>query len=639
MKKLILIAFLLFYTLAAAQKQNALDVFEEGQKLFSKRNYYQSAELFKQAIQLNPYFKEAYAAAGNAYFEMENYQEARKYFEKAYFYEPDNISYMLKLSLIKMKTAGSPKEYLGAEYYLLKAYKKEPRNPEVLIAYGDYYFYQEKESLALEYYEKARRSKEDFLVYLKLSQIYQKWGNDEKAYDMLLRAETLNSTSYLVTFEIGQFFWNKKQYYDAKKYFDLTLKFYPEFREGLYKIIQFHIVQNDFAEAIIKINELLKLDPENPILYYNMGLCYNGLNRFEEAIQILLEGQKYDFGDELLRLKAEEIAVKNLPLGHPIRQELSIPYLSLALNAYEKNQIDHAFLFYKRGLRINPLSVPIRSKLAELFREKTWIELFLKTLETGLFIEPKNQTLKDLTVLNQKYFWETLSYEKKIKQYENSAFLPVVLVNQVISTPASRHFGAEGELKEILLEALTNTFSLNIKEITSEADFSKTGKKGQLLLRLKVNENNEKIELSAELTALSTGNIFKKYFVRRYGNNRIVEAMLYLAANLSEDIIPFGKIIKIDDDIALINIGKLQKIKVKDRFIILKNRDIIDDYFSNTPFRKQLVVGEAEVLRVDEQIAEVRLYKSHKVVFDMINVNDMVMVKKEEVDKKEEKKP
>ena len=260
--------------------------------------------------------------------------------------------------------------------------------------------------------------------------IFLKWGQTEKGRDFLIKAENLNSMDYRVTFELGKFYLDQKDMEMAQKYLELTLKFYPEFQEGLLKTVEFYIAKEDYSSAIRKINELLKLDSENPQLYYYMGVCFEKLGQFEEAIRFLKSGRQYDFSNEPLRIKAEEIAVKNLPLGHSIRKELSEFYLQHAREFYKKKQNLQAVLFYKRGLRVNPLSVETRTELAQMYREKGWIDLYLRTLKAGLFTNPENQELKDLFELNQRFLWETLSFEKKRDQYQNPAF-PGDLFNAV----------------------------------------------------------------------------------------------------------------------------------------------------------------------------------------------------------------
>lgn len=633
--KLKLIFFLFIGIFAFAENENAIDYYKAGQEAFSKKDYYKAADLFKQALIKNPYYREAFAGAGNAYFEMGNFLESRKFYEKALFYEPENIDFILKMALIKIKSSSDPKEILGAEYYLLKAFKKEPRNSKVLMVYGDYFYEQGHFEKAREFYDKAKRSDNNFLAYLKLASIYKRWKNYEKAYDLLMQAENINSTDYRVTFDLGKFYLERKRYEEARKYLELTLKFYPQFKEGLSKLIEFYITQEKYAEAIQRNNELLELDPENPILYYHMAICYERLRQYEQAIEFLMDGQKYDFSDEVLIIKAEEIAVKHLPLGHQVRKRLSEPYMEKGNIAYRKNQVEQAIVSYKRGLRINPLSVEMRKKLAKVYIEKGWVDLYVRTLKAGLFVEKDNLDLKDQISLYDRFLWETISYEKKIDQYKNPAYYPTVYLSHVMTDAENRHISFKDEIKEIILEAAHNTYSVNIKE--GHSDILKLSKKGNLLLRVKFYEDERKVELEGELIALSTGNIFKKYFIRRYGNQRLMNAAVYLAKQVSKDVVPFGKIISVDDDLAVINIGKLQHIKVKDRFVILNSRNVIDEYYSGNSFKKQWVIGEAEVVKVDEQLALVKLEKSRSVVFNMININDIVITKKPE-EKKEGKK-
>ena len=609
---------------------SARDYHQSASKALGAMDCYLAADLFKKALQLNPYYKDALSGAGEAYFCMGNFQEARKYFDQALTFEPKNISFLLRLADIKMQLSNSPKESLGAEFYLRQAYELAPRDSRVLMAYGDYQLKLGKNEVALAYYDKAKRSDDNFLAYLKIADIYRRWKNYEKALENLLKAENLNSMDYRTNFALGNFFLETKKFDEAKRYYELTLKFYPQFREGLYKIIQFYILQDDFPQAMIKINELLKLEPENPLLYYHMALCYENLRRHDDAIRFLQQGQQYDFSDEILRLKAEEIAVKHLPLGHRLRKTLAAPYLKKGTIAYTKNQTQHAILYLKRGLRINPLSIPTRQKLATIYREKGWIDLFLRTLEAGLFSDQKNQHIKDQIALNKKFLWNTLAYEKKMDQYKLAEPLPTLFVSNILSDQDNRHFLFEPQMRELLLQSLYNTHSVFVKELEA-GDRQSLAKKGQLLLRVHYYEDERKFEISAELVALATGNIFRNFSVRRYGNDRVIEGILQLSKEISEAVMPFGKILDITDDTALINLGERHRVKLKDRFYILKSKAVIDDYFSGGLLKSHQIIGEAEVTRLDENMAQVQLFKSHQVVFNLINLNDIIMVKKDAV--------
>ena len=279
------------------------------------------------------------------------------------------------------------------------------------------------------------------------------------------------------------------------------------------------------------------------------------------------------------------------------------------------------------------MSLSIRKRLAKIFRERGWIDLYLKTLKTGLFINKKSVVLKDLISLNKRFYWKTLSYERKINQYEAPSFYPVIYIADVIEDIDNVHYFFHPDFKELMIEGLINTFKVNVKEI-KQNQISRISKKNRLLLRLRFYENQRKVEIQAELVNLKSGNIFKTYTIRQYGNRKLLKAVIALSSKIAKDVIPFGKILSIDDDQAIINLGKLQNVKKNDRFFILKNQVVIDQFFSGSMFKKPQVIGEAVVLRVDEKIALVRLHKNRRVVFDLINVNDIVMVKKTDVKKK-----
>jgi len=630
--RLFISSFILFFVTLVSFAESALDYYEKGSKLLNSYKCYEASIYFNKAIKANPYYKEAYALAGDSYFCLENYIEAEKYYQKALFFEPENTNYMLRLAKIKISVARNPKEVLGAEYYIYKAYKINPRDKDVLRTYGDYYFKLGKFREALDYYEKVIKGGEDYLTYLNIANIYIKWKEYEKAYKYLIEAESIKSDDYRVTFALANYFIEVKEYDKAVTYIELTLKIFPDFKEGLRKAIYFYIQREEYSSAINKINYMLKLE-SSAIYYYYLGVAYIGLGRNEDAIRFFMDGIEKDYSDEIIRLKLDELVVKKMPLGYELRKKLGKYYFEKAQNSYKKGEYYKTVLLLKRGLRVDPLSLEIRKYLANLFREKSLLNLFIDTLKSGLFVKFDQET-KDLIELNKRFLWEKLSYKNSINQYEIN-FYPEVLVSEVLEEENNKHLFVASDIKDLLISGLFNTYSVNVKPIEKN-EVDSLEKTNRLLLRLRFIEGDNYIEIISELINLYSGNIYKSYTVRKYGNDRLINAIIELCESIKRDVKPFGKIIKIDDDEAIISLGMLQGVKKGDKFKIYNMPNVVDFFYSGNPFNQPEVIGNAEVLEVDEMICKVRLFRSSTVVFNMINLNNIAVYKDD--DEKDKKK-
>ena len=80
----------------------------------------------------------------------------------------------------------------------------------------------------------------------------------------------------------------------------------------------------------------------------------------------------------------------------------------------------------------------------------------------------------------------------------------------------------------------------------------------------------------------------------------------------------------------------LQGVKKGDKFKIYNMPNVVDFFYSGNPFNQPEVIGNAEVLEVDEMICKVRLFRSSTVVFNMINLNNIAVYKDD--DEKDKKK-
>jgi len=53
----------------------------------------------------------------------------------------------------------------------------------------------------------------------------------------------------------------------------------------LIEIAKFHFVHNEYRKALEFYEKALKLDPQNPQIFYNMGIAYESLNDLRNAKQ------------------------------------------------------------------------------------------------------------------------------------------------------------------------------------------------------------------------------------------------------------------------------------------------------------------------------------------------------------------
>jgi tetratricopeptide (TPR) repeat protein len=93
--------------------------------------------------------------------------------------------------------------------------------------------------------------------------------------------------------EIGKFYFNKKEWTNAAKYFEMHLKSVSDDVETGLLLMQSYLEQTDFNKLITKADEWIQLFPTQPQFYYFQGLGYNQTKNFKKAKDILETGMDY----------------------------------------------------------------------------------------------------------------------------------------------------------------------------------------------------------------------------------------------------------------------------------------------------------------------------------------------------------
>ena len=93
--------------------------------------------------------------------------------------------------------------------------------------------------------------------------------------------------------EIGKFYYNKKDWTNAAKYFEMHLNATADDIETGLLLLQTYVEKADFSTLITKAEEWIQLFPTQPQFYYFQGLGYNQTKNFKKAKDILESGLDY----------------------------------------------------------------------------------------------------------------------------------------------------------------------------------------------------------------------------------------------------------------------------------------------------------------------------------------------------------
>lgn len=111
-----------------------------------------------------------------------------------------------------------------------------------------------------------------------------------------------SDTEVAVAKEIGLFFQAKKDWNQAKLYFEMNLDNNPNDLETALLLFQSYVELENFDVLAKKAEEMTELFPSQPDLYYYVGLANNQLKKFSKAKDYLETGMDYVIENKALEI-------------------------------------------------------------------------------------------------------------------------------------------------------------------------------------------------------------------------------------------------------------------------------------------------------------------------------------------------
>lgn len=285
---------------------------------------------FKKVVELYPDHAPAYIRLGSIYLIQKKPEEARKSFEMALELNPQQVDAMASLVGIhvqnkkfdaalevcdkqKQKLAENVSglaliEYLEGNVFLAQkdlqkarerfetAIEKDPNVLAPYVALARIYVHENKLDDAVTQYETIIGKDPKYLAgYMTLGTIYEQQGDGEKAEQYYRKALEINKDFAPAANNLA---WNLAE---RGKNIDEALGFAQAAKEKMTEnaavmdtLGWIYYLKGSYLSAIEEFRDSVTLDPENPVLYYHLGLAYRKNNQPEKARESLERALKID---------------------------------------------------------------------------------------------------------------------------------------------------------------------------------------------------------------------------------------------------------------------------------------------------------------------------------------------------------
>jgi len=254
----IIILAILFSLISVFCADNSEVYVKKAENYYNSHNFNEAKKYYNKALKEGYENPEIYLKLGNTEFFLNNYQEAENYYKEYISKVPEDYRGYINLGNCLL-TLESYQEALDK---LLKAEKLNPGYSETLKRIGYTYKLLRKDSLSIIYAEKALEQKpDDAQIYNLIGSIY---------YD------------------------NRLEFEKAKEYYSKALELDSSNAEIFYNLANSYRALGKFDSAITYFDKALEFNVQLPKIYNNKGLTYKQKGELEKAKECFLKGLEID---------------------------------------------------------------------------------------------------------------------------------------------------------------------------------------------------------------------------------------------------------------------------------------------------------------------------------------------------------
>ncbi len=323
--------------------------------------------LFKQAIQRDPQFWEAYYNLGIVYFNSDKLDLAFAQFNKV---------------IRALPNFSKPYFGRGLIYYKQGHFEK---------AIGDLQ-------------KVVDLNPNDYKAYYYLGQIYRRLKQFKNAEKALKETQKINPEYAPAFYELGNVYYDQAKYRKAIDFYRTATELDPNTADYHLRLGDCYYRSQIFYNALNELNKAIELQPDNSIAYFLKGLTIYKQAVIEELIDAFLEMLNgNEQGTNLNSGKHKSHAISMDPIKKKkVYVEMAIAFteavrynpqfkeaiFNLGLTYHEMGKYDLAEKYYVLALQEDPKLLRVYLKLAELYTQMGKKDLAIEQYRKVFYLRP-----------------------------------------------------------------------------------------------------------------------------------------------------------------------------------------------------------------------------------------------------------
>lgn len=602
-----------------------------GRSALNDRDYFRAVERFGRALEENPDYREALVGMAEAYYRLEEYDEALEYIDEARRLARRDPAVLALSGQIRL-ALGSVDE---ARELFEQAVEADPNSVEGRIGLAELAIAEGNAARALERYrDVVRLDPHDRQALLSLALVYEARGERETAEEYLQLALEHHSRHPEVQLLAAEYYYRAREYEAAVRHAQAALSLRPAHHSALLLLGSVSLHRERHDEAVAYTEQLLGLRRDNPAAWYVRAVAHHRLGELEKALDAFEAALEINPEAETVRYALEQLVLSELDLEDERRPEYAAYHFRRADSLENQNQFRRALASYRRGLRLNPYDRDARVAYAEMHRAHGNRATYLQQLEVLANLGFDDDYIQDRIEASQAMLRDAVAARWDLDQFALERDRVQVSLFTIPHRNAPLYPVSDMSLTQTLRDELLAYERVSVtggpQAVDEYAEAFRAAREdgSQYFVLVEFVEEERRFTVRAELYLSRTGAELGSVQSRREGNMRVRDALARVAEGISRRVPLIGRLVERDFGRGVVSVGRLDGVEEDDELAIVRRSAVVPrSGEGGYLYDREDRVGSFLVTAVDDMIAEGEIRRRDFV--DTINLGDTVLLEAE----------
>ncbi len=627
LKKTIVVLTFCIVLFSSVYGQSALDLYMQGKHAQNREDWYMATELYLEALELNPSYGEAWLSLAECAYELDQYDLAVSYVDKAAIYIKNRVD-IPNLKGFSLIGLGRLTE---ARQIFLETLARQPNDIEARFGLAQLDLFDGKFTGAENYFLDAlKRDTSSKKALISLALIADEMGDTRKAQNYVKQAIEYHSDRADVYYFAGYLAAKENDLQDAENYIRTAIRLDGDYEIAYKLLADVLFVAQRYEETINVCDYMISQDRNNSSAWYIKGLAQSKLQQTEQALSSWEIGLRLNENDEIMRSAFEMYIYENVSIEDSRRSKWAEYHLEKADIARSKYLASTALYEYQRTLRLDPYNVEARLAYASILLQEGYSESYLSQLQ---FLQAQNLSTRSIND-NIEAYASMLSNTLPIKWDVDAFYLDKKRWSIAFFHLDERLSLFHQDSISIVTDMVAETFNSNQ---AIEADSSNAAVSGfaqafrsareqgyDYFAIVDVSEGERDIRITVDLYLSAMGTKVDSWEVYRTGNDMLSSALQKISKDITNAVPKKGKIIDRRSTSILIDLGRKDGVEVDQVYEIYEGGDLaLADSGLGLKYDSKDVLGTITITEVGEDIAQ-GVYKQNG-FYDLVAIGDEVI--------------